>query len=265
MEGVEDIPGAALVDGIKWDWETFPEYLDDLERNRWVADVGAQIPHGALRAYVMGDRCADGIEASDAEIDRMAALTGEALSAGALGFSTSRTPLHKSIDGDLVPGTSADVKEIYGIAEAMAKAGHGVFEVAIHHPDVPESFTWLREVSGITGNPVVFNFNISDAAPHLWRDVLELCEQSAADGVPVNGQIAGRPVGILQCWDGTVNPFKGRPSFEALGNLSPEERKARLNQPEVRAAILSEEAVGLTRFQIFLTNSWNKMLSLIHI
>lgn len=259
MEGVEDIPGAALSDGIQWNWETFPEYLDALEANHWIADVGTQVPHGAVRAYVMGDRCADGIEATHEEIAQMAALTGEALDAGALGFSTSRTPLHKSIDGDLVPGTSADPIELYGIAEAMAKAGHGVFEVAIHHPDVPASFPWLRQVSAITKQPVVFNFNISDVAPDLWREVLALCETSVADGVPVHGQVAGRPVGILQCWDGTVNPFKGRPTFEAMASLTADERKRRLADPSVRRTILDEAPVGLTRFQKFLTSSWDKM------
>jgi len=101
MEGVEDIPGAALTDGIEWEWETFPEYLDALERRSWVTDVATQVPHGALRAWVMGDRCADGIDATEAEVDEMARLTEEALRAGALGFSTSRTPLHRSIDGEL--------------------------------------------------------------------------------------------------------------------------------------------------------------------
>jgi N-acyl-D-aspartate/D-glutamate deacylase len=233
MEGVEDIPGAALTDGISWEWETFPEYLDALDRREFIADIGAQMPHGALRAYVMGDRSADGIEATPEEIRQMAALTEEALRAGALGFSTSRTPLHKSVDGDLVPGTSADSSELIGIAKGMAAAGHGVFECALHHPEVPESFGWLREVAGITQHPVVFNFNINDRHPDLWKDVLGLCEKAHDDGLAVHGQVSGRPVGILQCWDGTLNPFIGRPSFEALADLDRAARLTELLKPEV--------------------------------
>ncbi len=136
MEGVEDIPGAALTAGMTWGWETFPEYLDDLEQRRWVADVGTQVPHGALRAYVMGDRAVgegDGGEAATPDdLAGMAQLTGEALAAGALGFSTSRTPLHRSLDGALVPGTNADVAELFAIGEAVRDAGHGVIQMGEH-------------------------------------------------------------------------------------------------------------------------------------
>jgi len=247
MEGVEDIPGAALTDGIQWEWETFPEYLDALDQRSWVADVGTQVPHSAVRAWVMDERCADGIDATPEEISAMAEVTEEALRAGALGFSTSRTPLHKSADGDLVPGTSADVEEVIGIAEGMAAAGHGVFECALHHPEVPESFDWMRTVAGMTGKPVVFNFNISDLVPESWRDVLAMLDDAADDGVEVYGQIAGRPVGVLMSWEGTLNPFVGRPSFEAVRNLPPDEKLARLRDPEVRAAILAERSADGTR------------------
>ena len=259
MEGVEDIPGAALADGIEWDWETFPEYLDALDRKQWVADIGTQIPHGALRAYVMGDRAADGNEADSEDVAHMAKLTTEALQAGALGFSTSRTPLHKSIDGELVPGTSADPGELLGIAEGMAAAGHGVFECALHHPAVPEQFGWMQEVARKTGHPVVFNFNISDRAPDLWRDNLTALEASNARGLQVMGQVAGRPVGVLQCWDGTVHPFQGRPTYEALKNLPRVERLTLLMQADTRNQILSESAPNQSSLQQFLNSSWNKM------
>jgi N-acyl-D-amino-acid deacylase len=259
MEGVEDIPGAALTDGISWEWETFPEYLDALDRREFIADIGAQMPHGALRAYVMGGRSADGIEATPEEIRKMAELTEEALRAGALGFSTSRTPLHKSVDGDLVPGTSADSSELIGIAKGMAAAGHGVFECALHHPEVPESFGWLREIARITRHPVVFNFNINDRHPNLWKDVLGLCEKAHDDGLAVHGQVAGRPVGILQCWDGTLNPFIGRPSFEALADLDRVTRLAELVKPAVKAAILAEQHPDASEFLQFVLGSWDKM------
>ena len=259
MEGVEDIPGAALSDGIEWEWETFPEYLDALEKRRWVADVGTQLPHGALRAWVMDDRCADGIDATPADISTMAMLTEEALCAGALGFTTSRTPLHRSIDGELVPGTSADASELLGIAEGMAAAGHGVFECALHHPEVPESFSWLRSLASITGKPAVFNFNIPDSHPELWREVLTLLEQAAADDVPVYGQVAGRPVGILMSWDGTVHPFVGRPSFEQLSDLTPKERRERLADPDVRQRILSEESLDERSLVRFISTTFERM------
>jgi N-acyl-D-aspartate/D-glutamate deacylase len=259
MEGVEDIPGAALTDGIQWEWETFPEYLDALDKRSYVADIGTQVPHSAVRAWVMDDRCADGIDATPEEIDQMRAITEEGLRAGALGFSTSRTPLHKSIDGDLVPGTSAEIDEVLGIADGMAAAGHGVFECALHHPDVPESFSWMREIAARTQHPVVFNFNISDVAPELWRDVLKMLDEAADDGIEVYGQVAGRPVGVLMSWDGTLNPFIGRPSFDALRGLTPLERKERLRDSETRAAILSERSEDDRPIVRFVADTFERM------
>lgn len=259
MEGVEDIPGAALTDGIEWEWETFPEYLDALDRRRWVTDVATQVPHGALRAWVMGDRCADGIEATRSEVDAMASLTEEALSAGALGFSTSRTPLHRSIDGELVPGTSADAGELLGIADGMAAAGHGVFECALHHPEVPGSFEWLREVARRTGKPAVFNFNIPDTHPELYRDVLAKLDEAEADGLEVYGQVAGRPVGVLMSWDGTINPFMGRPTFEALRSLDAPARRTQLNKPEVRRLLLAEASTDERSLVQYISTSFDRM------
>lgn len=259
MEGVEDIPGAALTDGIEWEWETFPEYLDALDRRRWVTDVATQVPHGALRAWVMGDRCEDGIEATPSEVDAMAALTEEALSAGALGFSTSRTPLHRSIDGDLVPGTSADAGELFGIADGMAAAGHGVFECALHHPEVPGSFEWLREVARRTGKPAVFNFNIPDTHPELYRDVLAKLDEAEADGLEVYGQVAGRPVGVLMSWDGTINPFMGRPTFEELRSLDAPARHTQLNKPEVRRMLLAEASTDQRSLVQYISTSFDRM------
>jgi len=241
MEGVEDIPGAALSDGIEWEWETFPEYLDALDRREWVADVGTQIPHGALRAWVMGDRCADGNDANLDDISEMASITEEALAAGALGFTTSRTPLHRSIDGELVPGTSADESELLGIAEGMAAAGHGVFECALHHVEVPDSFGWLRSVASTTGKPAVFNFNIPDAAPDLWREVLTLLDKAAADGIEVYGQVAGRPVGI------------------SLRSLPPAERRRRLANPAVREQILDETSGDDRSLVQYISSTFDRM------
>ncbi len=259
MEGVEDIPGAAMTEGIEWEWETFPQYLDALERRSWVADIGAQLPHGALRAYVMGERAESQPVADPADNEAMSHLVTEALRAGALGFSTSRTPLHKSIAGELVPGTHAALDELQAIADAMAVAGHGVFQCAIHHPDVPESFGWMRQVAATTGRPVIFNLNQPDFAPDLWREDLRLLEQTAAEGLPVLAQVSGRPVGILMCWEGSVHPFLGRPSYEALRELAVDDHLTRLRDPAVRAAILREPAEGLSRFLTFVTSTWEKV------
>ena len=257
MEGVEDIPGAAMHEGIEWGWETFPEYLDALEPRRWVLDVGTQVPHGALRAYVMGDRALEQPRADD--VARMRELTRRALVAGALGVSTSRTPLHRSLDGEFVPGTFAPTEELLGLARAIAEAGHGVFQCAIHHPDVPDSYGWLREVAECSGGPVVFNLNQPDVAPELWREELEFLEAAADDGLEILAQVAGRPVGILECWSATVHPFVACSGWREIAELPADERLARLRDPRVRARITSEEPAELSRFQTFVTRTWDKM------
>lgn len=259
MEGVEDIPGSALVDGIDWGWETFEEYLDALERREWVADLGTQVPHAAVRAYVMGDRCHDGNQATPDDLAAMTGIVERGLRAGALGFSTSRTPFHKSIHGELIPGTSADLDEVLAMGDAIAAAGHGVFQCALHHPLVPGDMPWMRQIAAKTGGPVAFNFNISDLAPDLWIDVLASLEAANQAGATVVGQVAGRPVGILQCWDGTVNPFMKRPTYEALGGLGRHQRLKALADPQIRATILAEEPVGQTSLLAFICNHYDRM------
>lgn len=257
MEGVEDIPGAALTDGIQWGWETFPEYLDDLDARQWVLDLGTQVPHGALRAYVMRERAID--DATPDDIDAMAELVGEGLRAGALGFSTSRTPLHKAVDGELVPGTFATDDELLAIARSIAEVGHGVFQTATHHPEVPDSFSWMRAVARITGQPVVFNLNQPDYAPDLWREDLRLLEQAQADGLNILAQVSGRPVGILESWSATVNPFMLCPTWGLIGQLPEHERLEELARPDVRAALTTEVPAVWSDFIASITRSWDKL------
>jgi len=257
MEGVEDIPGAALTDGIQWGWETFPEYLADLDARQWVLDLGTQVPHGALRAYVMGDRATD--DATPADMGAMAALVEEGLRAGALGFSTSRTPLHKSVDGELVPGTFATDDELRTIAEAIRSAGHGVFQVASHHPEVPESFGWMRTVARITGEPVVFNLNQPDTAPDLWQEDLRLLDDAQAQGLNILAQVSGRPVGILESWSATVNPFMLCPTWGLIGGLTEAERLAHLRRDDVRTALVTEVPAVWTTFITAITRTWDKL------
>ncbi len=257
MEGVEDIPGAALTDGIQWDWETFPEYMNALSERRWTLDLGTQIPHGALRAYVMADRALE--DPTDDEIITMARLTREALEVGALGFSTSRTPLHKSVDGELVPGTFASTDELMAIAGAIRAAGHGVFQAALHHADVPDSFGWLRAVAATTGEKVIFNLNQPDYAPDLWREDLSLMEQAHADGLEVLAQVSGRPVGILEAWAATVNPFMLTPTWGLIAQLSDDERLGHLRRDDVRSAMIADTPAVWSDFITSITRSWDKM------
>jgi len=257
MEGVEDIPGAALTDGIEWGWETFPEYLDALESRTWTLDLGAQIPHGALRAFVMAERALD--DARTEDIDAMAALTREALECGALGFSTSRTPLHKAVDGELVPGTFATSRELVAIANAIRAAGHGVFQAAIHHPEVPGSISWLRDVAAVTNQPVVFNLNQPDYAPDLWREDLQLLDDAQADGLNVLAQVSGRPVGILQSWSATVNPFMLTPTWGLIAGLTEQERLEHLRRSDVRDAMIRETPAVWSDFIASITRTWDKL------
>ncbi len=259
MEGVEDIPGAALTEGINWGWETFPEYLDALDKLDWVCDVGTQVPHVAVRTYVMGERGSLNNEATRTEREQMATITREALDSGALGFSTSRTPLHKTIEGAPVPGTFAEENELITIAGAIRDAGHGVFQGALHHPEVPDSFRWLRQIAAITGGNVTFNLNQIDSNPDVWQEVLPLLDKANADGLLVNAQVAGRAIGILMSWEGTVHPFVGHPTWKQIADLPVEERLKKLRDPAIRSAMLSETSGDLTSFNLFVTTSFDKM------
>lgn len=259
MEGVEDIPGSALSEGIRWEWETFPEYLDALERLPLAIDVGTQIPHAALRAWVMGNRPSEADQANPEQVERMAELVQEALQAGALGFSTSRTSLHRSAEGVFVSGTFAAIDELKGIARGMKAAGHGVFEIADEHLMVPQDLGWMREIAGITGNPVVFNLSQTDFGPDVWKKGLLGLEQAAADGVPLFAQVAGRAIGILMSFRLTAHPFVALPSFEAMRHLPWPEQRARLADPSFRERLLSEKPRELNVFEMFITQSFDKM------
>ncbi|MBK8332242.1 MAG: amidohydrolase family protein [Acidimicrobiaceae bacterium] len=241
MEGVEDIPGSALTEGIKWGWESYPEYLDVLEQLPRVMDIGSSIAHGPLRAYVIGERGAANAEPTDAEIVEMARLVEEALRAGAFGFTTSRTPIHKAKDGELVPGTTADEHELLGIAAAIARVGRGVFGFAPDHALVPvQEWPWMRKVAALTGQPICVNLNQSDKAPEVWREVLRLLDEAHADGLPIIAQVAGRSIGILYCLQGSVHPLLFHPAYQEIADLPLAERLVALAEPERRRRIIDE-------------------------
>jgi N-acyl-D-aspartate/D-glutamate deacylase len=248
MEGVEDIPGAALSEGIAWEWESFPEYLDALARRRFAADVGTQVPHGAVRAYVMGERGAKNQPATPDDIAQMAAIVREGLLAGALGFSTSRTIVHRAITGEPVPGTFAAEDELFGIGRVLGELGRGIFELAgagAAGEDIAgpmREMAWMRRLSAEIRRPVTFAMLQFDAAPKLWRELLEVSAEATREGAQVFPQVAGRPFGLLIGHQTKIHPFAGRPSFESLRALPLSERVTRLRDPEVKRRILAERA-----------------------
>ena len=240
MEGVEDIPGTALAEGMTWSWETFEEYLDAVEAMPRSIDVGTQVPHGPVRAYVMGQRGADNDPATDEDIHEMAAIVRRGLEAGALGFSTSRTWLHRAKSGEPVPGTSAGEDELLGIGRALAAAGHGVFQVASDLMPEDTEISWMRQISAETGRGVAFSLLQNSIEPDQWRRMLTVCEQDAADGGHLTPMVAQRPAGVLLAFEGSVHPFMFSPGYLAIADLPPPERLARLADPGVRAAILDD-------------------------
>jgi len=241
MEGVEDIPGSAMTEGITWEWTSFPEFLDAVEARPLVLDVGAQIAHGPLRAFMMGDRGAANEPATEADSAAMSQLVEEALRAGALGFSTSRTPLHRSKDGELVPGTSAAADELLAIGDALARAGHGVFQFAPDHARVPvEEWPWMEELARRSGRTVSVNLNQFDQDPEVWRDVLRLLEEAHREGLPIVAQVAGRSIGILYCLHGSVHPLLFHPAYVEVADLPMPERLAALAEPERRRRLVHE-------------------------
>lgn len=236
MEGVEDIPGSALAEGINWQWESFPEYLDALEGRPRALDIAAQVPHGAVRAYVMGDRGATNQDATAADRVAMAALVREGIMAGAVGFSTSRTVLHRAIDGEVVPGTTADALELTTIADAMGEAGGAVFEVASDLAPESHELAWMDHIIDVSGCRVTYACVQNDEDPLQWRRLLA---HATRPGGGIFPQVAIRPPGVLMCLEGT-HPFTGRPGYQALAHLPLAARVAELSRPEVRARILSE-------------------------
>ncbi len=261
MEGVEDIPGTALAEGMTWNWETFPEYLDELDRLPRVLDVSALVPHGAVRAYVMGDRGAANAEATADEIERMGVLVREAVAAGAVGFSTTRTILHRAKDGELAAGTTASADELIGIGLAMGQTGTGVFEVASDMFDPHGEFAWMTTVSRATGRPVTFGCLQDDLRPDHWRLLLKLAGEANAAGARIVPQVAGRPACVLFGFESTAHPFMFHSAYQQLAGLPFAERIERLRRPEVRDAILSEQP-RLEGVAAFLMSAWHKLFLL---
>ena len=241
MEGVEDIPGTALAEGMKWNWETFPEYLDALEEMPRSIDVGTHVPHGAVRAYVLGERERPGAVPTAEDITAMSAIVEEGVRAGALGFSTSRTVIHKSIDGEVVPGTTATAEELIAIGRAMGRVGHGVFEMASDMMREWDEFGWMGALSRETGLPCTYAALQSIAKEMPLSEQIERMRAENDNGANIVAQIALRGNGIIMGWRGTVHPFRFKPSWKALMELPWEAQWAKLTDPAFKAQLLVEE------------------------
>ena len=259
MEGVEDIPGTALSAGMQWNWETFPEYLDYLDTLPKALDVGTQVPHGAVRAYVMGERGAKNEPANPEDIHEMKQLVREGIEAGALGVSTSRTIVHRAIDGVNVPGTFAEEDEMLAFGEALAEAGTGVFELApagvtgddMNLPD--REVAWMRRVSAATGRPITFALVQLDAEPDHWKRMFDLSEEAAAEGADLYPQVTARAPGVLLGLQ-TNHPWVNAPTFQEISghyklgagdahhlrSTPIEEVAAEMRKPEVKAKLMEE-------------------------
>ncbi len=257
MEGVEDIPGSALTEGISWGWESYPEYLDVIGKQKFAVDVGSQVAHGAVRAYAMGDRGARNEPATTDDIAAMSRLVQEAVEAGALGFSTSRTIGHRAMDGEPVPGTFAAEDELFGLGRAMAAGGQAVFELApqgVAGEDIvapKKELEWMQRLGAEIDRPISFAMIQIDPAPNLWREQLDISASAHAAGSRLYPQIAARPFGMLFGFPGH-HGFTHRPTYRRLkAECGHDELAQRLADPAVKAAILSEDDLPVDPAQQF--------------
>jgi N-acyl-D-amino-acid deacylase len=241
MEGVEDIPGSALAEGIDWQWEHFSEYLDAIERMPRAVDVGAHVPHGAVRAYVLGERCNTDYTPNADEIAEMAKLVREGVAAGALGFSTSRTLLHKDKKGVHVPGTFAGSDEMLAMGLAMKGLSHGVYEIVSDHLGDDDEWRWLKSFAQQTGLPVTLV--ATSAGAYEGNKMYNLAEEARRGGMDIRPQIAGRPTGILHGLQSNFHAFVGHPTWKrALADLPLPEKVSAMRDPEMRKTLLAEES-----------------------
>ncbi|MDC1302173.1 amidohydrolase family protein [bacterium] len=240
MEGVEDIPGAALHEGLAWNWNSFAEYLDAVEAVPHDIDCGAYVPHGALRLHVMGQRGADREPATPEDIAAMADLVRHGIEAGGVGFSTSRTANHRTSKGELTPTLNAEADELIGIAEAVGAAGRGVLQVVSDHLDGDHEFAMLRAMAERSGRPLSVSLVATPVRPQWHRMALGHIEAANEAGLRVRGQVAPRPVGLVLGLDLTLNPFMATHVWKGIADLSMAAKVAALRNPETRSAILAE-------------------------
>jgi N-acyl-D-aspartate/D-glutamate deacylase len=265
MEGVEDIPHPVLSAGLPWTWETYPDYLDALSKREFDVDIGSQLPHAALRVFVMGERGVNREPASPADIAAMAALAEAAVRAGALGFTTSRTLNHKASDGSPTPTLTAGEDELAGIALGLAAAGDGVIQIVSDFKDAAAEFAMMRKIAERSGRPLSFTLAQgggaqTGGAPKGYRRLLAALEEAVGAGVPMKAQVAARAVGVLLGLELTVNPFSAYPLYREIAGLSLGERVARLRDPQFRARLIASPPEG--REQGLGASSWSRLYRL---
>src|ERR1700730_6953578 len=263
MEGVEEIPVVVLADGLSWEWESFPEFLDALERRPHAIDIAAQIAHLPLRVYVMGDRAVRFEEAKPDDIAQMRRLTVEALRAGAFGFTTSRTDSHKTTTGDMVPSRYAGSEELVGIGSALGEVAAGAFGMNSDFDDEAAELAWMTKLAKSTGRPVWFLLTDRYDDPERWRRLLGAVHAARAQGASLTAQIAGRPIGVMLGIGTALNPFTVRPSYREIMGLPIPEQLKRLRDPALRRKILDEkpsqeEVSKLAQFRQLITTRWDK-------
>src|SRR6185437_14784270 len=241
MEGVEEIPNPVLSAGLTWDWESFPEFMDALDRRPHAIDIAAQAAHLPLRVYVMGDRAVRREPATADDIAEMRRLTIEALEVGAFGFTTSRTDSHKTPDGELVPSRNADAAELVGIGSALGAVGAGAFGMNSDFDDEAYELDWLSRIARETGRPVWFLLTDRYDDPERWRRLVKAVHEARASGLSMTAQIAGRPIGGMMGIGTALNPFTVRPGYKQIESLPIPEQRRRLRDPNVRRQILAEE------------------------
>ncbi|WP_088310275.1 N-acyl-D-amino-acid deacylase family protein [Novosphingobium sp. B 225] len=242
MEGVEDIPGVVMAEGLPWDWETFPEYLDAVDSRRRDIDVAALLPHSPLRVYAMGERGANREPANDEDLAKMRGLAREALEAGAIGFATSRLQIHKTMDGDFIPSFEADSKELVEIASAMKDVGSGVMQMV---PNIYNGweveFAHLKAIVDATGRPATFTYATANSGPPTWLEALELVEAENAKGAKFRPQIIPRPIGMVAGFELSTHPFCLCPSYLPIAKLPLAEQLEHLKDPAFRAQLIAEQ------------------------
>ena len=261
MEGVEDIPGAVMHEGLEWSWESFAEYLDALDRRPRDIDVAALLPHAAVRVYVMGERALRLENANQADIAEMRRITAEAYKAGAFGFSTSRTTSHKSLNGDYTPTLRAQEAELTGLAMGLKDAGGGLVEVVSEwtQPGPAEEFGMLRRIGEASGRPIVFSLSERNKQPGMYKTILKLAGEAIDAGVNVRPVVAPRAIGVLLGLEASQNPFSGTPSYKKISGLPLDERVRIMRDPSFRAQILSEDPITESTFPLIHRLSYAQM------
>ena len=259
MEGVEDIPGPVMHEGLNWQWESFPEYLAALKRRNWDIDVACLLPHAAVRVYVMGDRAIRHEKATETDIARMRHITTEAVRAGAFGFSTSRTLSHKSLSGEYTPTLRANEDELTGIALGMKDAGAGFLEIVSDWNDPESEFAMLRRVVEASGRPAVFSLGQHHDRPGDWKVMIRDADRAREDGLSIRPVCPPRAIGLLLGLEGSQNPFSGTPSYMKITRLPLAERVAAMRVPEFRRQLLSEDPIAESTFPLIERLSYQYM------